>query len=208
MKGLLVKDVLYIRQTWGLLFAHSVFMSLMGVINAAVSGKVDTFFGIVLAGVFCILPMMVIADDRRTGYEKIMAYSPISKDDMVKARYLLMVTADTVGCLMVLLILGIGAWIGSAPIKELLVAAMMFMVTALVVPSVCLPLIYYFFKRSNTVIGISMISALMLIVASSLMFMRSQDISFSAAAVMFVTALVMTAVSCVISVRIFRKTDI
>ena len=208
MKGLMVKDMLYFRQTWGLLFAHSVFMSLMGVIKAAVSGKVDTFFGIVLAGVFCILPMMVIADDRRTGYEKIMAYSPISKDDMVKARYLLMVTADTVGCLMVLLILGIGAWIGSAPIKELLVAAMMFMVTALVVPSVCLPLIYYFFKRSNTVIGISMISALMLIVASSLMFMRSQDISFSAAAVMFVTALVMTAVSYMISVRIFRKTDI
>ena len=208
MKGLLVKDMLYFRQTWGLLFAHSVFMSLMGVIKAAVSGKVDTFFGIVIAGVFCILPMMVIEDDRRTGYEKILAYSPISKDDMVKARYLLMVTADTVGCLMVLLVLGIGAWIGSAPIKELLVAAMMFMVTALVVPSVCLPLIYYFFKRSNTVIGISMISTLMLIVASSLMFMRSQDISFNAAAVMFVTALVMTAVSYVISVRVFRKTDI
>ncbi|GEM_PF-1458617 len=207
MKGLLVKDMLYFRQTWGLLFAHSVFMSLIGVIKAAVSGKVDTFFGIVIAGVFCILPMMVIADDRRTGYEKILAYSPISKDDMVKARYLLMVTADTVGCLMVLLVLGIGAWIGSAPIKELLVAAIMFMVTALVVPSVCLPLIYYF-KRSNTVIGISMISALMLIVASSLMFMRSQDISFNAAAVMFVTALVMTAVSYVISVRVFRKTDI
>ena len=53
-----------------------------------------------------------------------------------------------------------------------------------------------------------MISTLMLIVASSLMFMRSQDISFNAAAVMFVTALVMTAVSYVISVRVFRKTDI
>ena len=72
MKGLLVKDMLYIRQNSGI-FANSVFMSLMGVIKAAVSGKVDTFFGIVLAGVFCILPMMVIADDRRTGYEKIMA---------------------------------------------------------------------------------------------------------------------------------------
>ena len=207
MKGLLVKDMLYIRQNSGI-FALSLFLTVICAVTTAITGKVPVGIGVEATVFIGSLPMMFIADDRRTGYEKILAYSPISKDDMVKARYLMMVTADTVGCLMVLLVLGIGAWIGSAPIKELLVAAMMFMVTALVVPSVCLPLIYYFFKRSNTVIGISMISALMLIVASSLMFMRSQDISFSAAAVMFVTALVMTAVSCVISVRIFRKTDI
>lgn len=207
MKGLLVKDMLYIRQNLGI-FALSLFVTVICAVITAITGKVPAGIGVEATAFIGILPMVFIADDRRTGYEKILAYSPISKDDMVKARYLLMVTADTVGCLMVLLVLGIGAWIGSAPIKELLVAAMMFMVTALVVPSVCLPLIYYFFKRSNTVIGISMISATMLIVASSLMFMRSQDISFNAAAVMFVTALVMTAVSCVISVRIFRKTDI
>ena len=43
---------------------------------------------------------------------------------------------------------------------------------------------------------------------SVILFKKQFDVSAGAAAVMFVTALVMTAVSCVISVRIFRKTDI
>lgn len=206
MKGLLVKDMLYIRQNSGI-FAHSVFMSLMGVIKAAVSGKVDTFFGIVLAGVFCILPMMVIADDRRTGYEKITAYSPISKDDIVKARYLLMLALSLAGGLILSLVLGIGAFIGSAPMGKVLVAALLFMTTMLLFSALFLPLVYYF-KKSNAVMLIAMTVSGSIGMGSVILFKKQFDVSAGAAAVMFVTALVMTAVSCVISVRIFRKTDI
>jgi ABC-type transport system involved in multi-copper enzyme maturation permease subunit len=153
------------------------------------------------------LPMMFIADDRRTGYEKILAYSPISKDDIVKARYLLMLALSLAGGLILSLVLGIGAFIGSAPMGKVLVAALLFMTTMLLFSALFLPLVYYF-KKSNAVMLIAMTVSGSIGMGSVILFKKQFDVSAGAAAVMFVTALVMTAVSCVISVRIFRKTDI
>lgn len=117
MKGLLVKDMLYIRQNLGI-FALSLFVTVICAVITAITGKVPAGIGVEATAFIGILPMVFIADDRRTGYEKILAYAPISKDDMVKARYLMMLALSLAGGLILSLILGIGAWIGSAPMGK------------------------------------------------------------------------------------------
>ncbi|EXM40966.1 hypothetical protein RASY3_01760 [Ruminococcus albus SY3] len=206
MKGLLVKDVLYIRQNSGI-FALSLFLTVICAVTTAITGKVPVGIGVEATVFIGSLPMMFIADDRRTGYEKILAYSPISKDDIVKARYLLMLALSLAGGLILSLVLGIGAFIGSAPMGKVLVAALLFMTTMLLFSALFLPLVYYF-KKSNAVMLIAMTVSGSIGMGSVILFKKQFDVSAGAAAVMFVTALVMTAVSCVISVRIFRKTDI
>ncbi|MBP5267148.1 MAG: ABC-2 transporter permease [Ruminococcus sp.] len=206
MKGLLVKDMLYIRQNSGI-FALSLFLTVICAVTTAITGKVPVGIGVEATVFIGSLPMMFIADDRRTGYEKILAYSPISKDDIVKARYLLMLALSLAGGLILSLVLGIGAFIGSAPMGKVLVAALLFMTTMLLFSALFLPLVYYF-KKSNAVMLIAMTVSGSIGMGSVILFKKQFDVSAGAAAVMFVTALVMTAVSCVISVRIFRKTDI
>ncbi|MBO4867087.1 MAG: ABC-2 transporter permease [Ruminococcus sp.] len=205
MKGLLVKDMLFIRQSWPV-FAYPLYLTLMCAIMTGASGKFYPAVGPAIAATFCLLPLMVIADDHRTGYEKTLAFTPISKEKMIGARYLLNLIVSLAGCLMVSLILGIGAMIGSVPMSGLLTTAIMFMVTALVIPSASLPLIY-FFKRANTVMGFSMM-ILCAITALAFIFRDKIDFSVGTAAVMFAATLVMMAVSYMISVRIFRKTEI
>ena len=206
MKGLLVKDMLYIRQNSGI-FALSLFLTVICAVTTAITGKVPVGIGVEATVFIGSLPMMFIADDRRTGYEKILAYSPISKDDIVKARYLLMLALSLAGGLILSLVLGIGAFIGSAPMGKVLVAALLFMTTMLLFSALFLPLVYYF-KKSNAVMLIAMTVSGSIGLGSVILFKKQFDVSAGAAAVMFVTALVITAVSCVISVRIFRKTDI
>lgn len=206
MKGLLVKDMLYIRQNSGI-FALSLFLTVICAVTTAITGKLPVGIGVEATVFIGSLPMMFIADDRRTGYEKILAYSPISKDDIVKARYLLMLALSLAGGLILSLVLGIGAFIGSAPMGKVLVAALLFMTTMLLFSALFLPLVYYF-KKSNAVMLIAMTVSGSIGMGSVILFKKQFDVSAGAAAVMFVTALVMTAVSCVISVRIFRKTDI
>ena len=206
MKGLLVKDMLYIRQNLGI-FALSLFVTVICAVITAITGKVPAGIGVEATAFIGILPMVFIADDRRTGYEKILAYAPISKDDMVKARYLMMLALSLAGGLILSLILGIGAWIGSAPMGKILAAALLFMTTVLLFPALFLPLVYYF-KKSNAVMLIAMTVSSSISMGSVILFKMQLDVSAGAAAVMFVTALVMTALSCVISVRVFRKTDI
>ncbi|WP_024857433.1 ABC-2 transporter permease [Ruminococcus albus] len=206
MKGLLVKDMLYIRQNSGI-FALSLFLTVICAVTTAITGKVPVGIGVEATVFIGSLPMMFIADDRRTGYEKILAYSPISKDDIVKARYLLMLALSLAGGLILSLVLGIGAFIGSAPMGKVLVAALLFMTTMLLFSALFLPLVYYF-KKSNAVMLIAMTVSGSIGMGSVILFKKQFDVSAGAAAVMFVTALVITAVSCVISVRIFRKTDI
>ncbi len=206
MKGLLVKDMLYIRQNSGI-FALSLFLTVICAVTTAITGKVPVGIGVEATVFIGSLPMMFIADDRRTGYEKILAYSPISKDDMVKARYLLMLALSLAGGLILSLVLGIGAFIGSAPMGKVLVAALLFMTTMLLFSALFLPLVYYF-KKSNAVMLIAMTVSGSIGLGSVILFKKQFDVSAGAAAVMFVTALVMTAVSYVISVRVFRKTDI
>ncbi|ADU21459.1 ABC-2 transporter permease [Ruminococcus albus] len=207
MKGLLVKDMLYIRQNLGI-FALSLFVTVICAVITAITGKVPAGIGVEATAFIGILPMVFIADDRRTGYEKILAYAPISKDDMVKARYLMMLALSLAGGLILSLILGIGAWIGSAPMGKVLAAALLFMTTMLLFSALFLPLVYYF-KKSNAVMLIAMTVSSFISMGSAVILLKKQfDVSAGAAAVMFVTALVMTAVSYVISVRVFRKTDI
>ena len=206
MKGLMVKDMLYLRQNLGI-FALSVFMVVMCAVITAITGKVPAGIGVAATAFICLLPMAFIADDQRTGFEKTVAYSPISKDDIVRARYLMMLAVSLGGGLILSLVLGIGALIGSAPMGKVLVAAMLFMVTMMVFPSVCLPLIYYF-KKSTAVMVIAMAVTSGLSMGSALLFKNQLEISLGAAAVVFIAALVMTAVSYMISVRLFRKTDI
>jgi ABC-type transport system involved in multi-copper enzyme maturation permease subunit len=206
MKGLLVKDMLYLRQNLSI-FALSVFLVVMCAVITAITGKVPAGIGVVATAFICLLPIAFIADDQRTGFEKTVAYSPISKDDMVRARYLLMLVLSLAGGVILSLVLGTAALIGSAPMGKVLVAAMLFMVTMLVLPSVCLPLIYYF-KKTTSVMVVSMAVTSGLSMGSAIWFKNQLEISLSAAAVMFAVSLVMTAVSYVISVKIFRKTDI
>ncbi|MCR5539927.1 MAG: ABC-2 transporter permease [Ruminococcus sp.] len=210
MKGLMVKDMLYIRQNLRV-FSFAVFMAVMCAVITASKGKVPEGLGVAAALFLNSLPMLFIADDQRTGYEKTLAYSPISKDDMVKARYLMILAVGLASSLIVLLIIGIGAYIGSAPVGEVLAETMMFMVTMLVFLSLCLPLVYYF-RKSNAVMVISFVVSVGLSVVSSILFKdgmeENMDISLGTAAVMLIAALVITAVSYMISVRIFRKTDI
>ncbi|WP_294480260.1 ABC-2 transporter permease [uncultured Ruminococcus sp.] len=206
MKGLMVKDMLYIRQNSGI-FALSLFLTVICAVTTAIMGKVPVGIGVEATVFIGSLPMMFIADDRRTGYEKILAYTPISKDDIVKARYLMMLALSLAGGLILSLVLGIGAFIGSAPMGKVLVAALLFMTTMLLFSALFLPLVYYF-KKSNAVMLIAMTVSGSIGMGSVILFKKQFDVSAGAAAVMFVTALVMTAVSCVISVRIFRKTDI
>ncbi|MBE6868741.1 MAG: ABC-2 transporter permease [Ruminococcus albus] len=206
MKGLLVKDMLYIRQNSGI-FALSLFLTVICAVTTAITGKVPVGIGVEATVFIGSLPMMFIADDRRTGYEKILAYSPISKYDIVKARYLMMLALSLAGGLILSLVLGIGAFIGSAPMGKVLVAALLFMTTMLLFSALFLPLVYYF-KKSNAVMLIAMTVSGSIGMGSVILFKKQFDVSAGAAAVMFVTALLMTAVSCVISVRIFRKTDI
>lgn len=91
---------------------------------------------------------------------------------------------------------------------KVLAAALLFMTTMLLFSALFLPLVYYF-KKSNAVMLIAMTVSSFISMGSAVILLKKQfDVSAGAAAVMFVTALVMTAVSYVISVRVFRKTDI
>lgn len=209
MKSLLMKDIYQMKIIFLPLFAYGVLMAVICAVMAGSKGTVAAAAGPSLALIAAYMPLLMILDDHRTGYEKLLGTMPISRKDMVKARYLLTLVLGTVLGLIFMVIVGVGAGIGGAPMKDVVKGSFMLMSVEYIYPAVCLPVVYGFgFRKVGAVAAAVLISMGMLY--GALLAMSDKDVTLTVVQSMVILAavLVLTGISYVISVKLFEKRDI
>lgn len=133
MKGLIIKDALTLKTQWKIYLAYFVLYGIISFTNENMS----SFFGMILVLLAVMIPISTISYDERCQWQKYALSMPLSRRDIVYAKYLfsLLLTAFgiTVGFVFNLCV-------SSIALNEILLTASTSAAVALIMSALLLPL--------------------------------------------------------------------
>ena len=133
MKGMLIKDFIYLRQQIRVyLFMIAVWLGI------AIGNRDMSFFGSVMMAFSVLIPISAIAYDERSKWDGYALTMPVTRTDLVMAKYLLAWLCGIGGALLAAMISAFltGDFIAS------MVSATSYITVGLFLPAVILPLVF------------------------------------------------------------------
>jgi ABC-2 type transport system permease protein len=139
MKGLLIKDLLVLRRyikslagIWAVYLAFAFLGDSAGVMANFVM-------------ILCIMiPIASLSYDEQAGWNRLGASLPVSRREMVGAKYLLAILLSIAGAALTAMLWAILAFLGRASLAESLLTTGLLLVGGLIAISVLLPVVYRF----------------------------------------------------------------
>ncbi len=203
MKGLIIKDIINLRGQFKLFFIIIAMWFAIGV-----WGSDSTFFGGVMIMFVVMLPISTMSYDEKNKWNSMAITMPISRKDIVLAKYAFM------GCCMltIALISFIGNFIISKDAEKSLLFTFYAFPAGLIINAAIIPVLFKFgVEKGRVIFIIAMLLSCLMIVAvvkgaqvwdvTSIL----NETVFNA--VLWAVSLVMTAASMAISIRIYEKAD-
>lgn len=215
MKGLLKKDILHIRTAYMSLLPYLVFMTLMSAVSAFVKGSI-VFVALPGMAVFqAVLPAVMIMDDNRTGYDRMVLTMPVDRKVMVTEKYALALVNAFLSGIFFMAVTVVCAVLGGNSVLPSVSGGILITVCSLFASVVMLPLIYCVSTENMKWVYIGglllfggMTGLVIAVLKLSGRSLRSSDVSVGTSAALLAVTLVLTAVSCLISVYFYNKKDI
>ena len=146
MKGLLIKDVLNLRPQF------RIYIIILLIWFAIALFRADcTFFSGVMVMFVVMLPINTIAYDEKAGWDKFALTMPLSRDDIVLAKYLFMICTITA----IAVITFIGNLIITRDVAESAGVMLYAMPVGLILDAVIIPLLLKFGVEKGRVVSVS-----------------------------------------------------
>ena len=210
MKGLLLKDYIMLKSQWVMYLLLVILWLAVGFVNGSAA-----FFSGVMQMLAVMVPLTLAAYDEKNGWESFALTMPVLKRQMVSARFFMM--------LLVLLFVGLltlaGTWILSRDLPESGIAVMLSLPVGLSVNCLLLPILFRFgvekgkfvflgatavFILSGFLVGKLPIDGLLVKLLDA--FFYFEDVLLTAV-MLWVGALLLLAISWLLSVRIYEKKE-
>ncbi len=215
MKGLLTKDFLHIKTAYLVFFPYLLFMTVMCAASTFAKGNVP-FVAIPFIAIFqSLLPLTMIMDDARTGFDKTALTLPFSRKDYIMEKYLLTLINALASSMLFLIFTAGAALMGSNSITDSLSASLLIFSFSMVLTIADMP----FMTKAKTAAGTRKVYAISLVLygASAGHFMafkslkdsiKNVHIPLHTSTVVFAVILAASIISYLISAAFYEKKDI
>ena len=215
MKGLLKKDWLHIRTSFIAMLPYFLFMIVMSAVSSYSRGKI-AFIAVPGMAMFqSILPVVLMMDDVRTGYIRTAMTLPVSRKEMVTEKYLLTLINSAVSGALFAAVTCAAALLGNNSAAQPLAGGILIAASCAISAAIILPVVYLVSTEKIKLIFIlayvifgGLYGAAGGVAAAFGYDLENMVISVGTSAVILAAALLLAAVSCMISQRLFKKRDI
>ncbi len=202
MKGLLIKDVLNLRPQF------RIYIIILLIWFAIALFRADcTFFSGVMVMFVVMLPINTIAYDEKAGWDKFALTMPLSRDDIVLAKYLFMICTITA----IAVITFIGNLIITRDVAESAGVMLYAMPVGLILDAVIIPLLLKFGVEKGRVVFIA--AMLIAFVIAMVVITEGNPGELIAVSetvfniILWLAGIIMTALSVMVSRNIYNRKD-
>lgn len=202
MKGLLIKDVLNLRPQF------RIYIIILLIWFAIALFRADcTFFSGVMVMFVVMLPINTIAYDEKAGWDKFALTMPLSRDDIVLAKYLFMICTITA----IAVITFIGNLIITRDVAESAGVMLYAMPVGLILDAVIIPLLLKFGVEKGRVVFIA--AMLIAFVIAMVVITEGNPGELIAVSetvfniILWLAGIIMTALSVTVSRNIYNRKD-
>ncbi|MBQ8965003.1 ABC-2 transporter permease [Ruminococcus sp.] len=215
MKGLLTKDIIQIRTAYLTFFPFLIFMSVLCAIGTMKNGSIP-FAILPMVSIFqAIMPLTLIMDDLKTGFDKMSVTLPNSRKDYMGSKFMLTAINALASGAFFMLVTAAAAHFSGNPVNDPISGGIMISALSLAVSAFIMP----FVSKSRSASGARIAYTVSLVIYGSISggFVSRLGMKDSiygvhipvktSAAVLGVMA-VLTVISYLISTALYEKKDI
>lgn len=201
MKGLLLKDILNLRQQGKVYLVIISIWLVIGIMN-----KDAAFFAGVMMIFSLLVPVSAIAYDERAKWDKFALTMPLSKLDLIASKYLLSLVCTVLSGILAIIV-GLAI---AGDTKEVLMSVMALMSLGVIFTSFILPVIFKFgVEKGRLVVMVLFLAPSVLVMLISKLNLRLPNEDAISQMLYFLPAIAagILLVSVYISVRIYSKKE-
>ena len=202
MRGLLFKDIINLKQQ------AKIYLLIIAIwIAISFANNDNSFFGGLIMIFSILVPISTIAYDEKAKWDRYALTMPVSRKDIVLSKYLLAFCCAAMGAVLSTVV----SIIMSKDITESLLSSMMFMSLGISVASIVLPIIFKFGVEKGRMLMLAVFLAPTVIgmILSKLNINMTGEYTFEMLSNFSpLIALVVTAISIIISVKIYNSKEL